>query len=414
MATPEPSPTLSPATRAVSSLARSRETIIVGGGIAGLACARRLDEAQQPFLLISENLGGRIRRSRDNAVNLGAYYVRADYHHVNQLVTRGRRINARATRRHDPEGCYTLWDRRLLLHLPQAAQFLTKLLAFRRHYEVFKANSVAMSQAQAIRSDPHLWHLYQQPASEFVREHRFDAIARDYMAPGLHGTTFLPLNQLTAFSLLLGALPVIVPIYEFTFQPDALVEGFSDALLEDTVTAITAHNSGYQIETQASGSFTADFVVVATPAEVSQQLLGLPAIKGPVQAQMFEIAGTLRGRYNRADINLFPANDPTLAIARQANGSILFCTQQQTPAFDHYFNSWKVIEHKHWNPAFNLVGETLLECEQAPNLYLIGDHNICGLEDAYISGLHAAKRITRSSRTNVGAARPMSSARTTE
>ena len=75
-----------PETRTVLSLDGSQETIIVGAGIAGLACARRLHDARHPFLMIAENMGGRIQRSRDGAVNLGAYYVRADYTHVRDLL----------------------------------------------------------------------------------------------------------------------------------------------------------------------------------------------------------------------------------------------------------------------------------------------------------------------------------------
>ena len=75
------------------SLGKAQETIIVGAGIAGLACARRLHDAGRRFLVISENVGGRIQRSRDGAVNLGAYYVRADYTHVNRYVHLGRRID---------------------------------------------------------------------------------------------------------------------------------------------------------------------------------------------------------------------------------------------------------------------------------------------------------------------------------
>jgi hypothetical protein len=51
------------------------------------------------------------------------------------------------------------------------------------------------------------------------------------------------------------------------------------------------------------------------------------------------------------------------------------------------------LEHHDWNPAFNLEGDTLLECEQGENLYLIGDYNVCGLEDSFITGLYAANRI---------------------
>ncbi len=68
-------------------------TIIVGAGIAGLACARRLHNAQRPFLVISENVAGRVQRSGDGVVNLGAYYVRGDYTHVNRYVQLGRRIS---------------------------------------------------------------------------------------------------------------------------------------------------------------------------------------------------------------------------------------------------------------------------------------------------------------------------------
>jgi transposase InsO family protein len=123
-------------TRALTPAGRPPETIIVGAGIAGLACARRLDEVQHPYLMITENVGGRIRRSGDGAVNLGAYYVRADYRHVAQLVERGRRINSLAVRRHDQAGSYTLWNHRLLLHLPQAARFLRQLRTFRSHYRL--------------------------------------------------------------------------------------------------------------------------------------------------------------------------------------------------------------------------------------------------------------------------------------
>lgn len=392
-------------TRALTPAGRAPETIIVGAGIAGLACARRLDEVQHPYLMITENVGGRIRRSGDGAVNLGAYYVRADYRHVAQLVERGRRINSLAVRRHDQAGSYTLWNHRLLLHLPQAARFLRQLRTFRSHYEALKANSVVMSQARAIHSDPYLWHLYRQPAPDFIRQHRIDTIARHYLAPGLHGTTFQPLSRLTAFVLLLGALPVIVPIYEFSLRSEILRRGWSRNLLEDTVAGIAPLGNSYRVDTQRNGTFLADHIVMATPAGASKRLLGLPEVKDPVRIHMFQIAGTLHRPWRNADIHLFADDNPVCVIARQADGSVLVCSHTQTPAFDHYFSTWEVIEHTYWNPAFNLVGDTLLECEQAPGLYLIGDHNVCGLEDAYITGLYAANSIAESTRARIGAER---------
>ena len=81
------------------------------------------------------------------------------------------------------------------------------------------------------------------------------------------------------------------------------------------------------------------------------------------------------------------------AIARQANGQILLVSVSAQPDFARIFDTWEISEHHHWNPAFHLDGNALLECEQGPGLYLIGDHNVCTLEDSYITGLYAAQRI---------------------
>ncbi len=387
-------PTARPGARIVPALDRRTETIIVGAGIAGLACARRLHDAGRALVVISEDVGGRIQRSCDGAVNLGAYYVRADYAHVNRYVRLGRRIDRLAIRRYDTDGrAYTYWDRRLFLHLPQAARFLRLLLQFRRRYDNLKQRTVRIGQAAAIRSDPALGRLYQQPAADFIGQHQLTDLARLYLAPGLHGTTFASLGDLTAFALLLGALPVLVPAYEFTARFDLLVDGFADAIVADTVTAISAHGAGYHIATKAHGPLFAKRVVIATPTDVAARLLGLPATKRGVAAHMFHVTGTLRDPYRQADIHLFPETEPTLAIARQEGGAVLVTSRQSDPDLDRYFTNWRVVEHKHWDPAFHLIGHNLLECEQGPNLYLIGDHNIVGLEDAYLTGLYAANQI---------------------
>jgi glycine/D-amino acid oxidase-like deaminating enzyme len=383
-----------PATQPASSFTRKHETIIIGAGIAGLACARRLHDAGHSFLLISENVGGRIRQSPDGALNLGAYYVRSDYTHVNRYLEVGRRLDRLAIQRHDAAGhAYSYWDHRLLLHLPQAARFLRLLMDFRRRYNMLKQRTLVMGQAAAIRADPILNRLYHEPATDFLDEHRIGNLARTYIEPGIHGTTFTSLQDLTAFTMLLGALPVLVPAYEFTPRLDRLVAGFEDDIATDSVTAISAQLDGHHVRTRAHGTLVAQRVVIATPPAVAKKLLGLPSTKRSIEAHMFQVEGTLRHPYDHADINLFPATDPTLAIARQTGGAILLCSHLRHPDFDRYFASWRIVAHQYWDPAFHIVGNDLLECEQSPGLYLVGDHNIVGLEDAYLTGVYAANQI---------------------
>ena len=369
------------------------ETVIVGGGIAGLACARRLHDSQRSFLLITENVGGRIRTSADGTVNLGAYYVRHDYDHVNQFVDRGRRIKRRQILRGDPNGSFTRWDVPLLLHPIQAVRFVRFMREFRRHYEVFKQHCVVMSQAEAIRSDPLLRDLYHESAPRFIRRHRIEDIARSYLAPAVQGTAFTSVDRLTAFTLLVGVLPLIIPMFEYAPRLDRLTAGFEDALFFDSVTAVNATTSGYSIQTLNSSAFSADNVVVATPTGVSASLLDLGRVKSPIGVHMFLVTGDLRRPWAQATYVLFPDGDRTFAIARQTGGSTLFCSITDDPDFGRYFTAWDIVEHHHWNPAFHLEGDALLECEQAPGLYLIGDHNVCTLEDSYIAGVYAANRI---------------------
>jgi len=371
----------------------------VGAGVSGLACARTLRDCGADFIVLSENIGGRIHQSADGATPLGAFYVRADYDHVNRFATRGRRIRSRDTLRHDRTGAYTRWDRRLLTHPLQFARFAVLLIRFRRHYRRFKSRAVTVAQSEAIRSDPFLDRLYHQPASETIDQHGISDLAQAYIGPGLHGSAFVPLDRLTGFTMLLGSLPAIEPIYEFTMRWDDFLGGFRDNITMAKVATIAETDHGYRVDAVDGRAWMADTVVVATNPAEAQRLVGLDRINEPVTAHVFEIDGELRTSWRQARLHLFGDDEPTLAILQQPQGPTLLCSQEPEPRFDHYFTQWNVLEHHWWEPAFNLVGDTLVDCEQEPNLYVIGDHNVCGLEDAFITGVFAANRIIHSRRT---------------
>ena len=61
-----------------------------------------------------------------------------------------------------------------------------------------------------------------------------------------------------------------------------------------------------------------------------------------------------------------------------------------------YFENPKIIDHHYWDPAGTINGHTLIESNRGNNMYLIGDFNVCGLEESYITGIYAANRIVDS------------------
>ena len=64
------------------------ETIIVGGGLAGLGCARRLYANKHSFKIITPDIGGRVKVSLDGKVNYGAYYVTKDCKLIKPFMAR--------------------------------------------------------------------------------------------------------------------------------------------------------------------------------------------------------------------------------------------------------------------------------------------------------------------------------------
>lgn len=374
-------------------LATSHETVIVGGGIAGLACGRQLHDRQHRFTLITESVGGRLRRSADGTANLGAYYVRSDYTHVNQFVDRGRRIRRRNILRGIDAQSFSNSDLPLVMHIPETVRFLRLMREFRHHYASFQRNCLQSSQQTAIGADPYLQGLYREPAREFVQRHRIETIARAYLAPAIHGTGFTRIDGLTAFTLLVAVLPTVVPMFEYTFRPDDLTDGFEGQLLLDSVSSIIRTNNGYSVHTRSGDTHSAQNVVVATPTAVSAKLLDLGPVKRPISARMFLVRGSLLEPWDKTIVTLFPPGDKTFALAKQVDGSTVFCSASENPDFAKYFEDWIVLDYVVWDPAFHLLGDALLECEQEPGLFLIGDHNVCTLEDAYITGVYAANRI---------------------
>jgi len=71
------------------------DTIIIGAGISGLACAKKLSKNGEDFLVLSKDIGGRILTSEDESANYGAFFVCSDYNNVLKYVTLKSRIRLR-------------------------------------------------------------------------------------------------------------------------------------------------------------------------------------------------------------------------------------------------------------------------------------------------------------------------------
>ena len=372
--------------------ARVFETIIIGAGISGLSCARRLQQSDNDFLIISKNIGGRILTSKDGLVNYGAFFVCSDYKNFLNFAKLKLRIKLSDFCFHEDNSKYILFEPKLIFHLPQFIKFLKNHYLFRKKLRKFRKITENISQKDAIEKDPMLNDLYMKNAINYIKENDIQSVTDKYLSKGLYSTTFSNINEMNAFSFLQFLLPLITPIYTFSFEKEKMIEPFQNKIIQNCVNDIKYKNSIYKIKSN-SDIYYAKNLVLATPITWSKYFANVKKINKPVNTNMLHINGNANEFYSKKKYQLFTPNNNVQAIANLNDKNYLLYYRDKKPNLKKYFQDYKIISHKFWNPAGTINGHNLIECNRGNNMYLIGDYNVAGLEESYISGTYAANQI---------------------
>ncbi|MDP3971254.1 MAG: NAD(P)-binding protein [bacterium] len=369
------------------------DTIIIGAGIAGIGCARKLAEQNKDFIVITEDIGGRIMASEDGLINYGAYFVLDNYYNLLPLVKKGEKLHPFSIDFHNKTGDHYHLAR-MFNHPVQAVRLLSLLYGFKSKYNDFKRRCERSSQKKVIEDDTQLKKWYTQSAADYIKEENITDVVTKFLSEGVYMCTFLPLSKVSAFDFLRISLGLLIPTHEFIFLPEQATEPFKENIIIDTVTKIDKTHV-FKIETNSGKKYEAHNIVLATPPHISQKLIHLNKIKGSSNAYVFHIEGALKEEWEKGQFELFENSSSVVFIRKQKDNSYVLFSKVIKPNLQEYFIKPKVIFEKHWEPAFNITGNDLLECKQKNGLYLIGDYNIVGMEDAYITGLYVANEILK-------------------
>lgn len=370
------------------------KTVIIGAGISGLSCARHLSSNDEDFLLISKDIGGRILTSDDGNSNYGAFFVCSDYDHVLKYVTLDCRIRLRDFCFHGKTKQYILFSPRLLAYISQFVKMQKILYTFRKKLRLLRKNSVFISQKQAIESDPFLLKLYMQTASDFINEYQLEKGTEVYFSKALYSTTFSKIHEMNAFSFVQFLLPLITPIYTFKFEKERMVEPFKDRIIIGEVNHINFKDKQYKIMFDNKIVYAKN-LVLATQINWSKQYANVTKTNKPIDTNMMHIKGSPIMNFSNKNYHLFHPSSNVQAIANLKDGTFLVYYKKDTPDLNQFFNNSSIIASKQWDPAGFINGHTLIESNRGNNMYLIGDYNIAGLEEAYITGLYCANQIVQ-------------------
>lgn len=370
------------------------KTIVIGGGMAGMSCAMKLLDEKQDFLLVTDDLGGRIKYSEESRVNFGAYFVMATYNHAKRLVTKGQWINPLDSCFHNSEterfGALSLHT---LSQLPGLIRFYLALREFSAHYTPFKLRCLTVSQREALKADPYLENLFSMPASQFAREKNIEQVVSDYISKFAYACTGASLEQITALDFLNVSMGIIIPIHCIIFDPKPVAQKLGERLIFDSIIHIKEQDGQITLIGESGATYQSENIVVATPAVVTRELLRLKEIRGASKIHVFHVKAELKPAYRQHSMNLFPYTSEIMLTVKQHDGSHLIYSREKGADLHQVCERFELLATMAWERAMYVQGKAYLEQQYGNGFYVAGDHNGLGLEPAAISGIYAANQI---------------------
>ena len=371
------------------------KTLIIGGGISGIAAARTLAEGgDMNFLVLTKDIGGRIIMSEDGETNYGAFYVRKDYKHIFPYIETKRKLHFWTRIQLFYDGAPHKYSLEMFKHLIPLFRYYLLARKFKRHYLAVQKATEFMPQKEACEADPFIYELYNTSATDLVKKLRLEYWAKHFLYAPVRATTFLNIRDIHAFALLTTSLPWITPTYELgKFHWDRLIEPFKKNIVTTTVTNIKRHKDSWCIGSEDGSTYTCDNLVLALPIDVVQRLYPQDIRHNPpVSVFMTHLRGTIRAKYKKGTITFLSPEDDDIVFVHEPNKTILFYSRNENADLAKYFTDFSIIKKMHWNPAF-FLGSNLIPSDYANNLTIIGDNNACLMEACYIQGKYAAHKI---------------------
>lgn len=374
-------------------MAKIEDIIIVGGGLAGLGCAKRLHEKRKKFKIITENIGGRVMTSPDGEVNYGAYYITADCHTIMPYLRKMGRVKFSNSHLHRGKEHYHVFSLRTIKHIPAGIRLLFDLYKFRRHVTKLRKDSVNHSRQELIEADPLLRDYYHQKASKYIKQRRLEPLVREYIEQFLWASFFYDPRKVSTATFLGALLPLIVPAYSFKMFFYKMIKGFQDDIIIDSVTQVT-RKKYFELKTKSGKTYSCKKLVLATPMNVTNKLIKPQKIKGGLNVSFYHINGQIKKPYDVKGYNFFSVKEAT-AISQEVDGTYLYFYSGKDK-ISKYFKTWEVITKKTWKPALFFLGDSYIDLNPEPNIFLANDHDVPGTEDAFINGIYSAKLVLES------------------
>lgn len=378
------------------------DTLIIGAGVSGLGCAHVLHNADQDFLVIGKELGGRIHaESAGSDVPFGTAYICEDYFHMREFTDRTSSGKQSASRYFffDGKDYITALNVKNLPLLPAFFRFKKILKKFRQHIIDYRAAMPEMSLKEYFEKDEFLKWTWETKASDFVKENGFEKLDKFMIDPLVSTTTYAHTDEINVAYYLGMALPIVVPTWgsNFVNTVEKMTAGIEDRVLVGEVTAVIKKDDAFVVTTSL-GEIRAKNIVFAAPYKAIGHLYpGIPKPHRQEDIHVMQVEGTRKPPFDNKPVVFLPARQHKgiYTLFETKEGVDLVYSKKENPDLSQYYTDYTIVKDVYWDPVMNVPGHELIDNKIEDHVYLAGDYNISGLEDAYVSGISVAHRMLR-------------------
>lgn len=372
------------------------ETIVVGGGIAGMSCARKLKENGRDVLLITEDLGGRVCYDPKLHNNFGAVFCMENYDNAFKLLDEDGPLEVplgKLMLHSSPTKAFKGMSPTMIASVPQLLRFKSFMQKhFIPEYAAYKKDCETMPAAKALAKHPKIDRYYHMRASEIIDELGIAKAADNFISKFAYACTGSRVNELNALDFLNVTQGIVVKLFNFTLDREKFTN-FLDGRVEiASVRTAEKGDGGWTVRTEEGKTYTAKNLVIATTGLTTQKLLGIKEIRQPTKLVSYLVKGIPNQETAKAMAHYYSDEFDVIAIAQRPDGLFNIYSRDEIDLGEH-FSDYEIVDYRIWNEALFTYGTSVLEQDWDENCYIASDVNGLGVEPAAISGIYAANRI---------------------
>lgn len=372
------------------------DTIIIGGGVSGLACGHTLHKSgYDDFVLLSKDVGGRMLTSKTRMVDYGASYITEDYKNVWPFMGGRERIRIKDCFFRNGKNFTTFYCLKAFLALPKLIRLYFVLRDFRKRLNRLRERALHEPQKKIVDSDPVLKNHLRTSAKEFVKRYGLEELNEIFFNPLFNSTGFMEYDKANAFFFLDNLMPMLCKAYVADHRHccKRLAKGWGDRIRKTIVLKVSKTKQGYKVKTRTT-NYLAKNVVLALPYLDAKKMYPVPKPMHNIPVYVFHVVGRRKEPYkDKMVVFLRPKKHKISILWKQKTGSDIIFSKISDPKFELYYEHHRIIKKIYWKTGTVLSGRTWVKQDLDKGLYLASDYNICGLEDAFITGIYAANRI---------------------